>query len=255
MFGEGFDLPELKIAALHDIHKSLAVTIQFTGRFARWKEELGDATVIANIADADVEDALQNLYAEDPDWNYLLQRFTEEETEEHRELSDFLDSFEDLPEGLPVQNLFPKMSTVAYRTDCENWRPERISEGLSSRRQIYDEPVINREHRVAAFVTKFETPVDWRSCWSCLRRGCPVLGHGPGHPLRKQLQHEFHLQGLSGGSVWAGGEYLSRRASLQSLVWNQPPQIHERGFESRHQSYPRSHNVCRGECTSRIDAG
>jgi superfamily II DNA or RNA helicase len=161
MFGEGFDLPELKIAALHDIHKSLAVTIQFTGRFAREKEGLGEATVIANIADADVEDALQNLYAEDPDWNYLLQRFTEEETEEHRELSNFLDSFEDLPQALPVQNLFPKMSTVAYRTECDNWQPERISEGFTSRRKIYDEPVISREHRVAAFVTKFETSVDW----------------------------------------------------------------------------------------------
>ncbi len=33
MLGEGFDLPQLKIAALHDIHKSLAVTIQFIGRF------------------------------------------------------------------------------------------------------------------------------------------------------------------------------------------------------------------------------
>ena len=35
MLGEGFDLPELKIAALHDHHKSIAVTIQFVGRFTR----------------------------------------------------------------------------------------------------------------------------------------------------------------------------------------------------------------------------
>ena len=33
--GEGFDLPDLKVAALHDIHKSLAVTLQFIGRFTR----------------------------------------------------------------------------------------------------------------------------------------------------------------------------------------------------------------------------
>ena len=32
MFGEGFDLPEMKIAALHDIRKSLAVTLQLAGR-------------------------------------------------------------------------------------------------------------------------------------------------------------------------------------------------------------------------------
>jgi superfamily II DNA or RNA helicase len=29
MLGEGFDLPELKIAALPDVHESLAVTLQF----------------------------------------------------------------------------------------------------------------------------------------------------------------------------------------------------------------------------------
>ena len=35
MLGEGFDLPQLKVAAIHDLHKSLAVTLQFIGRFAR----------------------------------------------------------------------------------------------------------------------------------------------------------------------------------------------------------------------------
>lgn len=35
MLGEGFDLPALKVAALHAPHKSLAVTLQFIGRFAR----------------------------------------------------------------------------------------------------------------------------------------------------------------------------------------------------------------------------
>src|SRR5262245_13769444 len=44
MLGEGFDLPSLKIAAIHDPHKSLAVTLQFVGRFARvGGAELGEA--------------------------------------------------------------------------------------------------------------------------------------------------------------------------------------------------------------------
>ena len=34
MLGEGFDLPALKVAAIHDAHKSLGVTLQFVGRFA-----------------------------------------------------------------------------------------------------------------------------------------------------------------------------------------------------------------------------
>ena len=43
MLGEGFDLPSLKVAAVHDPHKSLAVTLQFIGRFARvGGEDLGD---------------------------------------------------------------------------------------------------------------------------------------------------------------------------------------------------------------------
>jgi superfamily II DNA or RNA helicase len=41
MLGEGFDLPELKIAGLHDPHKSIAVTIQFVGRFTRQDPTLG----------------------------------------------------------------------------------------------------------------------------------------------------------------------------------------------------------------------
>jgi superfamily II DNA or RNA helicase len=35
MLGEGFNLPELKVAAVHDLHKSLAVLLQFVGRFTR----------------------------------------------------------------------------------------------------------------------------------------------------------------------------------------------------------------------------
>ena len=35
MLGEGFDLPALKVAVVHDPQKSLAVTLQFIGRFTR----------------------------------------------------------------------------------------------------------------------------------------------------------------------------------------------------------------------------
>jgi len=59
MLGEGFDLPSLKIAAIHDIHKSLAITLQFIGRFTRQKTELGDASVVVNIAEPEVENGLQ----------------------------------------------------------------------------------------------------------------------------------------------------------------------------------------------------
>ncbi|WP_235819678.1 hypothetical protein [Caldifermentibacillus hisashii] len=38
MFGEGIDIPNLKIAAIHDKYKSLPITLQFIGRFARTKK-------------------------------------------------------------------------------------------------------------------------------------------------------------------------------------------------------------------------
>ncbi|WP_258863412.1 hypothetical protein [Streptococcus agalactiae] len=42
MFGEGIDIPSLKVAAIHDKYKSLPITLQFMGRFARsGKERLG----------------------------------------------------------------------------------------------------------------------------------------------------------------------------------------------------------------------
>lgn len=50
MLGEGFDLPELKIAAFHDIRKSLPVTLQFAGRFTRTSRDanLGNASFVVH---------------------------------------------------------------------------------------------------------------------------------------------------------------------------------------------------------------
>lgn len=44
MLGEGFDLRELKVAAMHDEHRSLGVTLQFVGRFTRSGANVGRAT-------------------------------------------------------------------------------------------------------------------------------------------------------------------------------------------------------------------
>ncbi|SOF00964.1 Superfamily II DNA or RNA helicase [Burkholderia sp. OK233] len=50
MFGEGYDFPKLKIAALHAPHRSLVPTIQFIGRFARVDGATGKGTLIAPLA-------------------------------------------------------------------------------------------------------------------------------------------------------------------------------------------------------------
>ncbi|MCW7417312.1 hypothetical protein OHD37_06305 [Escherichia coli] len=79
MLGEGYDLPNLKIAALHDHHKSLAVTLQFIGRFTRVNkaQKIGQASVVMNVADPNVEGELQHLYSTDADWDNVLRRLSE----------------------------------------------------------------------------------------------------------------------------------------------------------------------------------
>lgn len=162
MLGEGFDLPQLKISGLHDRHKSVAITLQFTGRFTRDSKDIGDATVIANIEQSDIDDALRSLYAEDADWNYLLNILSETKTQRQLKRAEVLEGFTESLEGIPLQTLYPKMSAVVYRTTCEEWRPQNIDEAIPFA-NIYAGPVINETERLAVFVTREESYVRWSS--------------------------------------------------------------------------------------------
>ena len=130
MLGEGFDLPELKIAAFHDIRKSLAVTLQLAGRFTRSRADLGNATFIANVADVNVQEELQKLYTRDPDWNLLLPTLSEQLVGEQSALQDFINNFADLPADIPLQAVRPATSTVVYTARCDEWCPDRFKLGI-----------------------------------------------------------------------------------------------------------------------------
>ena len=160
MLGEGFDLPQLKVAALHDIHKSLAITLQFAGRFTRTASGLGEATIIANAADADVEMALEDLYAKNADWNQLLRRLSFGATARQQRISEFIDGFQNPPHGISLYNILPKMSTVVYRTNCSEWRPNRVFNFLEGE-ELVIEPTINPSERVLVYVKRLELPVKW----------------------------------------------------------------------------------------------
>ncbi len=163
MLGEGFDLPELKIAALHDAHKSLAITLQFTGRFTRPRIDLGAATVIANIADPQMADNLRSLYAEDADWNLLLRTLSEGANNRHTARSDFLDGFQNAPTTVALQNIFPKMSAVVYRTRCHNWEPHAAVDAVLGGPviDVHAGPTVNHQQRLILFVTRELDPVPW----------------------------------------------------------------------------------------------
>lgn len=160
MFGEGFDLPQLKIAALHDKHRSLAITLQFVGRFTRNLSSVGDAKVVANIADEAISNALRNLYAEDADWNFLLKMLSEATTGRARKRNEVLEAFTgSLPE-IPLRFLTPRMSAVVYRTTCEEWSPMKVADVIDGA-ALHAGPVVNPDYRLAVFVTRDDEPVRW----------------------------------------------------------------------------------------------
>ncbi|PPU07743.1 DEAD/DEAH box helicase [Xanthomonas arboricola] len=128
MLGEGFDLPYLKVAALHDTHKSLAVTLQFIGRFTRKgpADKIGEASVIANIADPDTEAKLADLYAEGADWDRLIKRLSEERIAQELRLQDVVLALKEtgnLHANLSLWNLRPALSAQLFRTKCTDWTP------------------------------------------------------------------------------------------------------------------------------------
>lgn len=160
MLGEGFDLPSLKIAAIHDPHKSLGVTLQFVGRFARvGGETLGDATAVVGRGERSVDSRLRELYAEDSDWNKVIRNLSADAIEEQQEMSDFERAFSNLPDDVSIVNLAPKMSAVVYRTQTTSWHPERIEELYKNR--LLNPPAINSSEHVAWFVTKDVEAVRW----------------------------------------------------------------------------------------------
>jgi Type III restriction enzyme, res subunit/Helicase conserved C-terminal domain len=162
MLGEGFDLPELKIAAFHDIRKTLAVTLQLVGRFTRTKPHLGDATFIANVADLEVKDELKRLYQHDSDWNALLPLIDEKVTDGEFNLWEFLGGFQELPEELTLRNVRLAMSTVVYRTKCAAWAPENFKDGIpgfDSLDKVYH--TLNPYENTLVIVTMRRVSVDW----------------------------------------------------------------------------------------------
>ena len=165
MLGEGFDLPNLKIAAVHDTHKSLAVLLQFTGRFTRSSgHEIGNATVIANTANQNVSIALERLYQEDADWNSLLREFSSAAAKEHRELIEFLERSEKISGDdnahidVAANLLTPKCSATVFK--CRKFRPKKFINAISSSTAIVAS-WLHQPSKTLYYVTRREASVGW----------------------------------------------------------------------------------------------
>lgn len=165
MLGEGFDLPNLKIAVFHDIRQSLPVTLQFIGRFTRtrYDEELGNATIIANLADLEVSDELDALYARDPDWNSILPVLSENRTQKEIDIYNFIQGFrdnEDFP--ITVQSIKPSLSTVVFKNNTDTWFPTNYLKGFSSPESYeFIRHNYNPEDKILVIVTVKKLQADW----------------------------------------------------------------------------------------------
>lgn len=165
MLGEGFDLPELKIAAFHDIRKSLPITLQFAGRFTRTSldQQLGDASFIANIADVDFKDELAELYSQNPDWNSLLSSISTEKIDDQIRFEEFIAGFHGMKDAsIPFQNIKSALSTVVYRNANEIWQPENFINGLPDyNKSDYKFHDINHDKKILVIIKANRVEVDW----------------------------------------------------------------------------------------------
>ncbi len=162
MLGEGFDMPELKIAAFHDLKKSLAITLQLAGRFTRAREDLGDPVFIANTADVNLREELRILYSQDPDWNLLLPGLSEGAIDQEVEAQEFLAGFIGQLDDIPLHEIHPSASMVVYRTRCAAWKPENYRKafrGGSKEEQIY--PILNAAERTLVVLAPRRQGVPW----------------------------------------------------------------------------------------------
>ncbi len=165
MLGEGYDLPNLKIAALHDHHKSLAITLQFIGRFTRTSNQsIRHASVVMNVADPAVEGDLQNLYAIGADWDSVLRRLSERRIEREVILQEVVESLKhkgDLHNQISLWNLEPSFTSMFFHTHCEQWKPELFTEHLPKLEQYWH--AISEEKKLLVILAIQAAPVKWGS--------------------------------------------------------------------------------------------
>lgn len=162
MLGEGFDMPELKIAAFHDLRKSLAVTLQLAGRFTRARDDLGEPVFIANTADVNLKEELRALYTQDPDWNLLLPHLSEGAIGQELEAQRFIGGFVGQLEDIPLTEIQPAASMVVYRTRCANWTPNNYKvafRGGDNGEQVH--PILNEAERMLVVIAARRQGVPW----------------------------------------------------------------------------------------------
>ena len=156
MLGEGFNFPSLKIAAIHSPHRSLSVTLQFIGRFARTAgENLGRASFLAVPSEIQIE--AERLYDTRAVWQDMVQNLSATRVQQEAQVREILETFspaditsEDL-EDLSLFVLEPYYHVKVYQ----------LSEAVDIEKDVdFPEPLhviyksVSEAHNSAIYITR-----------------------------------------------------------------------------------------------------
>lgn len=165
MLREGFDYPDFKIAAVHGLHKSLAVLLQFIGRFTRTQDGLGDASFVVNFAEEKMSIELENLFQEGSGWEDVISEIADAKKAEAESLLAFLQgckplsSFDSPDMELNPKLVYPALSTVCYNCKKVEW--SKFKNAFNLNKYALSQPFINISENVFYFTTQKREKVKW----------------------------------------------------------------------------------------------
>lgn len=165
MLKEGFDYPDFKVAAVHGVHKSLAVLLQFIGRFTRTQEGLGDASFVVNYAEEQISVELEDLFQEGSGWEHVIKEIADAKKTEAESLLAFLQGCQpysgfDSPDiELNPKLVYPALSCVCYQCSNVDWA--RFKDAFNLNKYALSQPYINAEEDVFYFTTQKREKVKW----------------------------------------------------------------------------------------------
>ena len=158
MMGEGFDFPNLKIAAVHEPHKSLAATLQFVGRFARTNAEtIGTAKFIA-MNDENLRIENRKLYTSDAVWQDMIIEMSENKITDDLENMETIKQFtqpENGQEYISLHNIRPNCHARVYRVNGFNF-DSHFPEECGVRESIYKN---TETSTIVGLAEKSDTPL------------------------------------------------------------------------------------------------
>jgi len=165
MMGEGFDFPFLKIAAIHTPHHSLAVTLQFIGRFARTSQpNIGDAHFMA--VPNEIAGEAEELFHERAVWNDIVPNLSEARVAHEQHVREVISGFtklktyreEEADLEFDLGTIKPFCHAKVY--SVEKFAGFSIEPSLPGKFQVvqYD---VNEEHQCAILLLKEQIRPRW----------------------------------------------------------------------------------------------